>query len=226
MTWTLDNSAQAATTTNNPATLSFTCGSGADLLVVVLFVDGTTARTGGAPSYNSEDLTDSGEGFVYFSGGECGVEIWYLAPPSIGGYTISVPNDGSLTIGISAMSFTSSLGTAAKHASNSATGETEDPSVVVATTVANCLMIGGLGSGDRDAPAAGANYTLVHTEDIGNQTWGSEYDLDSGSSGDITVDFDTARADDWGLIGMAFEEVEVSVTIPRHPAHYDGLTVI
>jgi hypothetical protein len=75
-------------------------------------------------------------------------------------------------------------------------------------------MVAALGSGDRDAPTAGTNYTLIHTRDIGNQTWGTEYDLDTGGSGGVTVAFGTARADDWGLIGVAFNE-EVTDPTPN-----------
>ena len=39
--------------------LSYTCGAGATLLVLGIVVDGLTARTGGAPTYNGVALTQA-----------------------------------------------------------------------------------------------------------------------------------------------------------------------
>jgi hypothetical protein len=182
---------------------------------VTLFIDGTAARTGGAPTYNSVTMTDSGAGFVFNDPGECGVEVWYLLSPDTGSsYAVNVPNSGALLFDISVTSWIPSVGGAAFDAQNSGTGTTQNPSITVTTGNANDLMVGALGSGDRDAPTAGTNYTLIHTRDIGNQTWGTEYDLDTGGSGGVTVDFGTARADDWGLIGVAFNE-EVTDPAPN-----------
>jgi hypothetical protein len=54
----------------------------------------------------------------------------------------------------------------------------------------------------------GANYTEIYTTDHGADSVFSEYDLDWGSSGSIAVNW-TANPDDWGLIGVAFEETAV-----------------
>ena len=58
MTWTLDTSTQGTYGNNNPATANHSCSANTRLLVVALFVNGSTARTGGAPTYNSVELTD------------------------------------------------------------------------------------------------------------------------------------------------------------------------
>jgi hypothetical protein len=205
MSWSLDTSTQGTYGITNPQTVSHTCASTAKLLVVTLFVNGNTARTGGAPTYNGTPMTDSGEGFVVHT--ECGVEVWYLVNPDTGSsYTVSVPNSGALNLDVSVASFIPTSGAGNKDSSNNGTGISVNPSINVVTNVDNCLMIGALGSGDRDAPTAGTNYTIIHTQDAGNQTWGSEYDLDAGTSGTTAVDFATARSDDWGVIGIAFKE--------------------
>jgi epidermal growth factor receptor substrate 15 len=206
MTWTLDASTPGTYQATNPNTVSHTCAASADLLVAVIFVNGNTARTGGAPTYNGTTMTDSGEGFVVHT--ECGVELWYLINPDTGSsYTVSVPNSGAINFDISVMSFIPSEGSNALDNANSGTAVSQNPSINVVTGNDNALMVSGLGSGERDVPTAGANYSLVHTYDAGNQTWGSEYDLDAGTAGTIAVDYGTARSDDWGLIGIAFYEV-------------------
>jgi len=63
MAWTLDTKAQG-TRVSTPLTLSYTCGATAKLLVVAIFVNGITARTGNAPTYNGVTMTDSGQGFL------------------------------------------------------------------------------------------------------------------------------------------------------------------
>jgi len=206
MTWAVDTSTQGTYGTSNPNTLSHTCSASTKLLVLAIFVNGTTARTGGAPTYNGTPMTDSGQGFVFLSGGEAGVEVWYLIEPDTGSsYTVSVPNTGAVNCDLSVTSF-EATNNAAFDNSNSASADSGTWSVSVTVSNNNCLMFGAVGSGERDTPTAGTNYTLIHTYDAGNQVWGSEYDLDAGSSGSITVDFTPARADDWGLIGIGFYE--------------------
>jgi len=201
-------------------TVNITLGSTVKLLVVVLFVNGNTARTGGAPTYNGDAMTDSGEGFVVET--ECGVEVWYKLNPATGGdYTVSVPNTNSVNMDISAMGFIPGGGGCDVDISNSAVGTTQNPSLTLTSVAANALIVGGLGSGDRDDCTAGTNYLLIHTYDAGNQTWGSERWLDAGAAGNKTVDFGTARADDWGLIGVSFKEVLSTPQISKT----DGVTI-
>jgi len=201
-------------------TVNITLGSTVKLLVVVLFVNGNTARTGGAPTYNGAAMTDSGEGFVVET--ECGVEVWYKLNPATGGdYTVSVPNTNSVNMDISAMGFIPASGGADIDVANSAIGTTQNPSLTLTSVAANALIVGALGSGDRDDCTAGTNYLLIHTYDAGNQTWGSERWLDAGTTGNKTVSFGTARADDWGLIGVSFKEVLSTPEISKT----DGVTI-
>lgn len=210
MSWSLDASQQGTYGSGNPFTQSITMGSAPAIVIAVLFINGTTARTGGAPTIGGNTMTDSSHGFVFDSGGECGVEIWYKIEPGAGSQTLSVPNTGGVSMDVSIMSFNSTGGSASVDQSNSASGTTANPSVTVASVTANALVLGGLGSGYRNVPTAGGAYTLVHTYDAGNQTWGSEYDLDAGSGGGVAVDFGQS-ADDWGLIGITFNEETASL---------------
>jgi hypothetical protein len=222
MTWTVDTStappAQSATNPNTATAIN--CGATAKLLVAFLFIDGNTARTGGAPTYNGVSMSDSGQGFVAHT--ECGVEIWYLLNPSTGtSYPISVPNDNTVQLTIAAISYIPTSGVAVYDNSASTTGTTQNPSVSLTVDATGNLIVGGLASGDRDPPTAGTNFTLLYTDDIGNQTWGSEYDL-AGTATPVTVAFGTARADDWGLIGASFREVSSTPASDSQSAYIAG----
>ena len=207
MTWALDTSTQGTPDTTDPHVTSHTCSAATKVLVVAIFFRDTTPRAGGAPTYNAAPMTDSGQGFVAPTE-NASVELWYLLDPSTGDNNISVPNTNLVTMNVSAMSFEPSVGNnAVFDNSNSATGTSTGPTVTVTNTYANDLMVGVLGSGDRDVPSAGANYILAHTEDAGNQVWGTEYDLDSGASGGVVVDFTTPHNEDYALIGISFNEV-------------------
>jgi len=222
MAWTLDTTTQGTYGSGNPNTVSHTNSANATLLVVVLFVNGTTARTGGAPTYAGQALTDSGQGFVFDTGGEAGVEIWYKLDPATGTNTVSVPNTGAVSFDISVMSF-ETTGNATFDNSNSATGTSATISLSLTVSSSANLIVGGVGSGDRDVPSAGTgeSYNLVHTYDAGNQVWGSEYVL-SNSGSPVTVDFTPARADDWGLIGLSFFEVSTTPASDNQPAYIHG----
>ena len=212
MAFTLGNVGQSTYGTTNPNVLSFTCNTGAKLLVCFLF-NNDAERTGGDPTYNSLPMTDSGAGYVIHT--ECGISIWYLIdPPTGSAYDISFPNSGGSNIQISAACFIPAAGkTAAKDKHASATGLTDDPSLTLTSVGANALVLGGLASGDRDVPSAGTNFTLIHTYDAGNQVWGSERWLDAGAAGNKTVGILTVRADDWGLIGLSFIEATSATPI-------------
>lgn len=209
MAWTLNASTQGTYGATDPQTLVHTCSAATRLLTLTIFVNGNTTRTGGAPTYNSVPMTDSGHGFVVHT--ECGVEVWYLiSPPTGSSYTVSVPNTNIVNCDLSVTSWEPSAGGAAYDNSNSATGTTANPSLSLTVGATGNLVVGALGSGYRNVPTAGTNFTLVHTYDAGNQTWGTEYDL-AGSATPVTVAFGQS-ADDWGLIGIGFSE-EAGVTV-------------
>jgi hypothetical protein len=205
MSWTVDNTSQGTYNNANPDSVQLTIASTAKLLVVTRWTNDNVAPTGGVPTANSTPLTDSGQGFKVHT--ECGVQVWYLINPPTGDVTISVPNDNTTFGMVVCSSYIPSGGSCAYVNSASLTGLTQNPSTTYSVGYDNCLLFGALASGDRDVPTAGTNYTIIATYDAGNQTWGTERWLDSGTSGTKTVSFGTARADDWGLIGIAFREI-------------------
>jgi hypothetical protein len=196
----------------DPVTVAHTCSADTDLLVVWVFGDGAS-RTGGVPSYNSVSMTDSGEG-VQDAVNKAYGEIFYLISPSTGdSYNVSVPNTGSASLYIHVVSF-EATGTVSKHSNNYDYGSTANPSINVSTTADNGLMVGAL-MHDANSPnnTPGTNYTEAYLTDWGPEYVASEYDLDYGSSGSIAVDWSESTADDWAIIGLAFEETSSGVTV-------------
>ena len=208
----------------DPVTIAHTCSASTKLLVVIV-ADDTQVRIGGVPSYDSVAMTDSGEGVVDCNDlGKVFLEVFYLIGPSTGSEeNVSVPNTNTDGLYISVISFEAD-GTVSKHASNSGEAADADPSIDVTTTYDNGLMVGGLAHDLATGTVVGANYTEIYTVEIpGAKSYSGEYDLDYGSSGGTAVNW-TADADDWGLIGLAFEEAggpDLNVAIvPSDPAYW------
>ena len=210
MAWTLGTTA-ISTYNNTPDTVSFTCSATAKLIVVSVWINGTTARAGGVPTYNGIPLTDSGQAFVFNAGGECGTSLFYLVEPLTGAaYDLVLPNTNSVFGLMSIASYIPAIGkTASAVNSWQATGTTANPSVAT-TSVAGNLLVGTLGSGYKNVPTAGTNMTIINTRDVGNQTWGDEYDLSAGANQAVAF---VQNADDWGLIAMEFSEADI--VVPR-----------
>jgi hypothetical protein len=190
---------------SNPQTLSYTCGSGATLLVLGIVTATTTARTGGAPTYNGVAMTqvDSTR-----TAAETNVEMWYLANPSTGSaYNISVPNSGALTLYLIASSYKAASGyTSALDVSNgdSNTGSA-NPSVAVTTKVNGDVVVDILGDGYYNAPSGNSPGTVLYSTDDGSYSDNAQYALQA-TAGLITLSW-TVTSDDWAMVVGAFKEV-------------------
>jgi hypothetical protein len=186
----------------NPQTLSYTCGSGATLLVLGIVAEGATSRTGGAPTFDGVAMTqvDSTQ-----TATETNVEMWYLVNPSTGSaYDISVPNSNTLTLYLIASSYKAASGyTSALDVSNGTTGSTANPSLLVDTNVDGDVVVDVLGHGYHKVPTANS-HTLLYSTDDGAYTDNAQYALQV-TAGSITLSW-TANADDWAMIVGAFKE--------------------
>lgn len=109
MTHTLDTKAQIAAGTSDPQTTSYTCGSGATLLVVTLiYAEGT--RTGNV-TYNDVALTQADQTRYPASGSEARCELWYMVdPPTGSAYDIDVPNPNGLSLEVCISSYKAGTG--------------------------------------------------------------------------------------------------------------------
>lgn len=72
---TLDTSQQNNTLTASPATFTYTSGTGTTVLVLNLVVIGSTARTGGTPTYNGVAMIQANSTRIAT---ETNTEMWYL----------------------------------------------------------------------------------------------------------------------------------------------------
>ena len=193
--------------------LSYTCGSGATLLVLGIVVDGLTvpARTGGAPTYNGVALTQAGTN-AQASGGETTVELWYLLnPPTGSAYTIHIPDDNNVYFTAEASSYKAASGyTSGLRTADIASGTSTNPTGPTHT---------GLASGDVIVAAIGSGAT---TWNPSGRTGVQLYDVDDGSYGDggqylIKTDANnTAMAwtfgtsDDWAIVSAVFKEAQLT----------------
>ena len=126
---TYDTKANKARSRNSSGlTLSYTCGAGATLLVLGIVVDGLTARTGGAPTYNGVALTQASINAQAVAG-ETTVELWYLlSPPTGAAYNLAVPDDNNVYLTLEASSYKAQSGyTSALRTADLGTGTGTNP---------------------------------------------------------------------------------------------------
>ena len=208
MSWILDAKTQGTYQSANPNTVNHTCGEQARLLVISLFVTGTTARTGGSPTYNGVAMTQ-GNSFYFTAGGDGGVEQWYMIyPPTGSSYTISVPNSNSITFDISAASFFPEQGGCIKDSNDTDQGTGQDPGITTFTNNDYCLQVGVVCHDSTTVPAAGIGCTLLHTLDATDHVFGSEFNI-ADEAGSNSIVFDLNASDQWAMTSVAFFEIGV-----------------
>lgn len=200
--FTLDSSTQlAGTSTANPVTHSHTCGANAKLLILYIGIGSTTARGGGAPTYNGQTME-----LVFRRAGAAEVtnEMWYLLAPDTGAaYNFSVPNSGSLTVDLMGFSFNSpQIYPGIDMSTNSGT-TTANPSLTLTPMVDNCVLINTFSSGNGTVPT-GNNRTLLFSTDNGSYTMNAQYAIQTTKS---AMAFSwTENSDDVANILAAFRE--------------------
>lgn len=207
--YTFDTSAQSARQTSNPATLSYTAGTGTTVLVVML-AHTQASRTGGAPTYNGVAMSQVGGEVL--NAQEVGAEMWYLIdPPTGAAYTISVPNTGSGSIRIYAASFKAQSGyTSTLDVSTTGNTDGSNPSLTLTTTTDGDAVVDILSDGNTSVPTA-RSHTLINNADEGAWVNEAQYALQS-TAGNITLSHTIAN-DDVAMIAAAFKEVAKTTTL-------------
>lgn len=208
---TLDTSQQNNSLTVNPATFSYTSGAGTTVLVLNLVIVGSTARTGGAPTYNGVAMTQA-DGTRMAT--ETNTEMWYLLnPPTGSAYTVSVPNTNTRTIhAFTATAKAQSGYTSALDVVNGATGTTANPSVSVTTTTAGDFVTSITGHGSNSLGTGNkTRYGGVWGIDHGNYSSMRMYELQA-TAGATTHTY-TVGLDDWGVVVAAFKQVPLVTTV-------------
>ena len=164
--------ATATTTNANPATFTINCPSGTTVLWLGIVVSGTTARAGGAPTYNSNAMTASVAKTNAGGTPETCAETWYmLAPPTGSAYTISVPNSGVLAMTlIAATGSAPAGGTSAKAANGVATaGSSTNPSTTGPTGVIGDIEFSLVGDGATTWNPTARSGTQLYDWDAGSR---------------------------------------------------------
>lgn len=208
---TLDTSQQNNSLTANPATFSYTSGAGTTVLVLNLVVVNSTARTGGAPTYNGVAMTQA-DGTRMAT--ETNTEMWYLLnPPTGSAYTVSIPNTNTRTIrAFTATAKAQSGYTSALDVVNGATGTTANPSVSVTTTTAGDFVTSITGHGSNSLGTGNkTRYGGVWGIDHGAYVSMRMYELQAAAG--ATTHTYTVGADDWGMVVTAFKQVPLVTTV-------------
>jgi hypothetical protein len=203
--------ATALTTTTSAASASYTCGATAGVLVVMVMYAGVTQRTGGAPTYNSVALTQA-ESLAGVTEAAC--ELWYmLSPPKSQSLTVNVPNGNGVTMWVYVASATTAAGyTCALD--NTGINETTaaSPSVTVTNVATPTIIFAVVATGDNTfAPTARTGNSL-YEEDIAAYGSAAQYYNRTGT-GNQTLSWTDTTSDDYGAIGVAFNEVTGSVMV-------------
>jgi hypothetical protein len=202
------------TETTNPMIASFTCGTGVTVLCIMLRYAGSTARGGGAPTYNGNTMLQADSQRFGSASPECSCEVWYLLAPPITTADISVPNSGGLAMkmdigsGVAQSGFTSALDVA-----NGAGAVGTNPTVSVTTTVAGDILFNTVANGAQTWTTSARTGTLIQQGDHGAWGGGSQYLLMAGT-GAQAMAWTFATSEDYGIITAAFKEV----VLPSGPA--------
>ena len=195
------------TGSQDPRTLSFTCGSGTTVLVVGLSISSNSARTGGAPTYNSIAMTQADKTRTA-RGTSASIEIWYLLnPPTGSAYTISVPNNGALTVRIAASSYKATSG---QYSVYDTAGGATDPGTTQTSSSVGPLTV----------TANGVAVDILRKSSTGNATGNKtqllagsgnmQYELLSGTSTTFTYSWSTTGY--FATSVVAFKEVNLKGT--------------
>ena len=198
--WTFDASnTLARASSGSGQDLSITIGTGADLVVLGIIVDGLTVRTGGAPTFDGNAMTQSGSTSWYTSG-ETNIEHWYYFSPGTGSKTIHIPTDNSVYISAVASSYIPKTGCSASYRGQYTRSVVGANPTTSTNWTGNCGVDLGhalVGSGaDSWSPSAQTG-TTINSVDEGAYGWAAQYLLALQSTQTMAWTFGTS--DDYTL---------------------------
>lgn len=142
----------------SPRTLSHTCSSGSDRLLIVATLVANTSQTVTGVTYNGVAMTgsisvapDSGPNYYY-------IKLWYLYAPATGANNI-VATTSSGNVGIQALSYTGVSQSGFPDASATVAAGTSSPINGTVTVVATNSWMALFGSDGAANPTAGTSTT-------------------------------------------------------------------
>lgn len=200
------------TATTNPLTATFTPGAGVTVLVLAILYAGSTARGGGAPTFNGAALTQAGSQRYGTTSPECSCELWYLLSPPIGAYTVSIPNSGGLALSAEVSTYKAATGYSSAldvvSGQNGATS-TNPTTASFSTTVNGDAIVAVVANGAQSWASTARTGTVVYDNDNGTWGGGSQYLLQS-TAGSTTMSWTFGTSEDWGVQAVAFKEVLIT----------------
>jgi hypothetical protein len=203
--------ATATTTTANPATFSINCPAGTTVLWLGIVVSGTTARSGGDPTYDSVAMTAGAAKTNAGGTAEENAETWYmLLPPTGSSLTISVPNSGGLALTMSAACASAANGyISSKSGSSVATqGNSTNPSTTGPAGAVGDITFAVIGNGAQAWAPSARSGTQIHDWDSGSRGHGSQYVIEAGTSGS-TLSWTFGTSEDWIIEADRFTETAI-----------------
>lgn len=217
--------ATATTTTANPATFTINCPAGTTVLWLGIIVSGTTARSGGNPTYNGVSMVAGNAKANAGGTAEENSETWYLLdPPTGSAYTISVPNAGSLAMTLIAASASAASGYKSYRGTGVSTpGNSTNPSTSVTTTKNGAAIFAVIGNGATTWSPTGRSGTQLYDWDAGSRGMGAQYFMQA-SAGSQTISWTFGTSEDWIIQADAFYEYPTQAVDGSLPAASGGLT--
>jgi hypothetical protein len=204
--------ASGTTVASNPTTVSLNLPAGTTVLWVSIVAGGTTARAGGAPTFNSVALTAGNAKANAGGTPETCQEDWYmLAPPTGSAYTLSIPNGGTLAMAITYAYASASAGNTSVYDNKVSTGGSSTNPSTSFTVADGAIWFGGVGSGAQSWNSTATSGTQINEWDAGSWGRDSQYGVKSGT-GSQTVSWTFGTSEDWIIQAISFKEQAVPVT--------------
>jgi hypothetical protein len=196
-----------------PVTVDLTLPAGTTVLWVSVVAEGTTARSGGAPTFNGVSLTAGNAKTNAGGTPETCAEDWYLLNPTTGSsVTLSIPNDGLLPLAIVYAYATAGTGKVSVYDNAVATaGVSTNPSTSF-TVSDGAVWFAAIGDGAKTWAPTARSGTQIFDWDAGNWGRGAQYGLKSGT-GTQTVSWTFGTSEDWIIEAISFKEAAASVTV-------------
>ena len=208
MAHTLDTYSRITGSTS-PVTANYTCGIGATVLVLAIITGGSTARAGGAPTYNGVAMTEVYSGIKAASSPETVVDMYYLLnPPTGSAYQISIPNTGSKSLYCMASSYNAASGHASDFdVKNYATNTSTNPTCSITTNYAD-LLVACIGDGANTWAPTGQTGTRIGSFDYDDGAYGDSHQYyQQTDAGSTSMSWTFGTSEDWAMIVVGFKEV-------------------
>lgn len=191
--------ATATVTSANPATFTINCPANTGVLWLGIVVQATTARSGGAPTYNGVAMT---AGIPKTNAGgtpEENAETWYmLDPPTGSALTISVPNAGAIAMAMIAATGTKESPTdvPSRIGGSAVTGSSTNPSGNSSTGATGDIVFALIGNGAQTWNPTARTGTQLYDSDAAAWGIGAQYEI-TASTAAVAMGWTFGTSEDW-----------------------------